>query len=232
MITVYTLAYNESLLIQFMIDHYRSRFPGCHIVIYDNSSTDNTVEIAKANGCEIRTYDSGGTLNDGLHMRIKNSCWKDAKTDWVLVCDLDELLDINEEQLKQEEALGNTKIKTEGWTLVNMEDNYDFKNMKYGVRDIQCDKDVLFNKKHIQEINYGAGCHKSFSIGNIQYSQPYILYHYKHINVNLNIFKYQTTAKRLSEENKKNGWGLHCLWTEQQMIDYFNEKRKKAIKIL
>jgi len=32
MITVHTMAYNEEVLIQFMIDHYRSRFPKCHAV--------------------------------------------------------------------------------------------------------------------------------------------------------------------------------------------------------
>ena len=52
-ITIYTLAYNEALIIQFIIDFYRKRFPDCHIVVYDNKSTDNTVEIAKNNNCEI-----------------------------------------------------------------------------------------------------------------------------------------------------------------------------------
>src|SRR3990167_11265325 len=100
MITVYTITYNESLLIQFMIDHYRSRFPDCRIVVYDNISTDDTVKIALANGCEVIPYDTNGQIQDSHYIQIKNNCWKDAKTDWVLICDMDELLDINTAQLK------------------------------------------------------------------------------------------------------------------------------------
>ncbi|MEK6884573.1 MAG: glycosyltransferase family 2 protein, partial [Nanoarchaeota archaeon] len=135
MITIYTLTFNEEILMQFMIDHYKSRFPNCKIIVYDNSSTDNTVQICKDNNCEVRTYDSGGTLNDRLHMDLKNSIWKDAETDWVLVSDLDELLDINETDLKNEEKAGATIIKAEGWQMVNMEDNLDVRNMKNGYRN-------------------------------------------------------------------------------------------------
>ena len=113
MITIYTITYNEGLLIQFMIDHYRERFPGCRIVVYDNISTDDTVKIALANGCEVIPYDTGGQLQDSRYIQIKNNCWKDAKTDWVLVCDLDELLDIDEAELRREESLGTTMVRCE-----------------------------------------------------------------------------------------------------------------------
>lgn len=231
MITVYTLTYNEEVLMPFMIDHYRTRFPNCRIIIYDNSSTDNTVSIAKDNNCEVRNYNSNNTLNDNLHIQIKNTCWKDADTDWVLVCDFDELLDISEKQLKQEESLGNTKIKTEGWTMINMEDNLNIHDMKYAVRETQYDKDVLFNKKYISEINYGVGCHHSNSVGQIKYSDPYKLYHYKYLSLNIEIAKSKETTRRLSEENKKNGWGLYCMRSETEVIEFWENFKSKAIKI-
>jgi hypothetical protein len=214
-----------------MIDHYRSKFPNCHIVIYDNSSTDRTVEIAKSNNCEVRSYDSRNSLDDGLHAKMKNSIWKDAKTDWVLVCDLDELLDITEEELKNEEANGNTLITTEAWTLVNLENNYDVKNMTYGIRDGGYDKKVLFNKKYISNINYGVGCHSCNPTGKVQYSKPYLLHHYRDINPDLTVKKSQSTAKRLSESNKKNKWGYQCLRSEKELRDNFQELRKIATKV-
>jgi glycosyltransferase involved in cell wall biosynthesis len=236
MITVYTITYNEAVLMQFMIDHYRSRFPNCHIVVYDNNSTDKTVEIAKANGCEIRGYDSNNQLDDGLHMRIKNTCWKDAATDWVLMCDLDEMLDINEEQLKQEEAAGVTRIKTEAWTLVNMEDTYDrasLEKISYGFRDPGYDKSVLFNKKFIQEINYNPGAHGSTPVGKIVDSKIYKLYHYQYINPDIFVAKRMETKKRLSDINRKNGWGLpQCSGTEQDKRDDFAYRRKHSIKVI
>ena len=93
-ITIYTIAYNESILIKFMIEHYRSRFPNCHIIVYDNYSTDNTVEIASALGCEIRYFDTNNQIFDNKYLELKNNFWRDAQTDWVLVCDVDELLNI------------------------------------------------------------------------------------------------------------------------------------------
>ena len=140
MITVYTVTYNEEIMIQFMIDHYRTRFPNCHIVVHDNMSTDDTVKIALANGCEIIPYDSGGQHRERSLIDIKNNSWKEAKTDWVLACDLDELLDINTAELKTEEESGTTVIRTEGYNMVALDDNLDIAGMKYGERDEGEDK--------------------------------------------------------------------------------------------
>ena len=73
MITIYSLAYNEELLLQFMIDHYKERFPSCKIIIYDHMSTDKTVEIAKLNNCEVRTFDTGGKIDDNKYLEIKKN---------------------------------------------------------------------------------------------------------------------------------------------------------------
>ena len=233
MITVYTLTYNEQTLIQFMIDHYRTRFPGCHIVVFDNNSTDNTVEIAKANNCEVRGYPSNNQLDDGLHMRIKNTCWKDAKTDWVLMCDLDEMLDINEEQLKQEEAAGTTIIKTEAYTMVNMTDDTTpeaLAAINHGFRDPGYDKSLLFNKKFVHEINYDPGAHRSSPLGHIVNSKTiYRIYHYQYVNLPAFVKKRMETKNRLSDNNRRHGWGVpQTLGTEQDKINDFETRRKTA----
>lgn len=235
-LTVYTLTYNEAILMQFMIDHYRSRFPGCHIVVYDNNSTDKTVEIAQNNGCEIRSYPANNQLDDGLHMRIKNSCWKDAGTDWVLMCDLDEMLDINEEQLKQEEAAGVTRIKTEAWTMVNLVDTYDASSLAaidHGFRDAGYDKSLLFDKRFIQEINYNPGAHGCRPMGNVvDSSKIYKIYHYQYINPDIFVAKRMETAKRLSDVNRKHGWGLpQVMGTEQDKRNDFQYRRERVIKV-
>jgi hypothetical protein len=163
-------------------------------------------------------------------MQIKNTCWKNANTDWVLICDLDELLDITEIELKQEEFNGTTIIKPEGWNMVNIEDNYNFKNMKYGFRMIQYDKTVLFNKKHIKDINYGAGCHDSSPTGIVKFNtEKYYLYHYKHIHPDLIVEKSKLTAQRLSDINRKMNWGHQCLREETEIRKDFEELRKKSI---
>lgn len=232
-ITVHTLAYNEDLLMQFMIDHWRSRFPNCHIVIYDNNSTDNTVPIAKQNDCEVREYNPNNNLDDGLHAQIKSNCWKNAQTDWVVVCDLDEMLDITPEELEYEESLGTTIFKAEAWTIVNKVDNYDFESMTHGIRDGGYDKNVLFNKKHISEMNYSVGCHSANPVGTVKFSsRPYTLHHFRDVNVERAISRAKATAARLSSANRQHGWGVwQCQRSEAELRADYARLRALIIEV-
>jgi hypothetical protein len=235
MITVYTVAYNEEYQLQFMIDHYRFRFPDCHIVVYDNMSTDNTVDIALRNKCEVVSYDTNNQISDSKYLEIKNNCWKTAKTDWVLICDVDELVDINQDMLKYEETCNHTIINVHGYNMINMDDNCNLDHIKYGVRSHYYDKNYLFNKKFIKEINYQPGCHQSEPIGTINYSNnengSYNAYHMNFINIDMSIEKYKSYAKRLSKENLDKGWGVHYLFSEDKIRAEFADLRSKAIRI-
>jgi len=232
MITVYTVTYNEELLIQFMIDHYRERFPGCRIVLYDNMSTDDTVKIALANACEVIPFDTNNEFQDRRNMEIKNSCWKDAKTDWVLTCDLDELFDINEAELKIEEAFGASMIRCELYDMINMEDSLDIAGMKYGVKADFPGKFCLFNKKLISEINYSPGAHKCNPVGTVCYSKKaYGGYHYASVNENLTIEKFKIYRARLSPENIKMGWGIQYFMTPEEIRKEYADLRSQVIKV-
>lgn len=226
------MAFNEELLMQFMIDHYRSRFPDCKIIVYDNESTDNTAQIAKDNGCEIRPYLTNGKVDDELLKNHKNNCWKSADTNWVLVCDVDELLDIDINDLKNEEALGVSIIKPEGYNMINHEENLDFKSITYGARETAYDKYYLFNKSLINEINYNHGAHVASPIGVIKFSdKAYKLYHYKCINFRRIIERSKMTVARHSDINIKNNWGHNNTAPEQQVLDYWNLLKSRSVKI-
>ena len=233
MITIFTMAYNEEVLIQFMIDHYRSRFPNSHIVVRDNQSQDKTAEIALANKCEVLSYDSEGQIDDFKLRELKNNCWKQANTDWVLICDVDELLDITEEQLLQEERKGTTIIKSKGYDMINMEDNFNLSDIKYGSPDSNYSKSSLFNKRYINEINYECGAHKSNPVGNIKLSDAaYGLYHYKFINIEYLINRFKLTEQRLSAANKQHGMGVYNSDSADKTRKIFKDRRLAAYKIL
>ena len=219
------MTFNEALMIQFMIDHYRLRFPGCRIVVYDSESTDDTIKIARANNCEVRTFDHHGVFLESRHVDIKNKCWKDSLTDWVLMSDLDELLDINETELKMEEDLGTTIIKSEAYNMVDMEDKFDIPALKYGVRDKGQDKSYLFNKKKIHEINYASGCHSCNPKGTIKYSKKtYKLYHYCYIN-------YDVTVERYRLFRTRPGPGNYYSENPEEIRNLYLDARKLAKKI-
>jgi len=233
MITICTMAYNESVMMQFMISHYRIRFPNCRIIVFDNQSTDNTKQIALDNSCEVVDFNTNNQVNDFKIRELKNNFWKVATTDWVCVCDPDELVDINEADLINESIKNTTIIKPEGYQMVNMEDNFDLKSMKWGARATQYDKLYIFNKKMIKEINYSCGCHSANPSGIIKYNDTlYKMYHYKCINHNYMISRYRLTAGRLSEENKRNKMGDYVLNPDYKIIKDFEDIKRSSTKIL
>ena len=237
MITIYTLTYNEEIMIEFFIQHYRRNFPGCIINVYDNESTDRTVEIAKSYGCNIITYKTNNTLSDSEYLVIKNNCWKNTTTDWVLVCDCDELLELNLNDLIDESNNGTSIIKPEGYSLMSFNDEIDLNLMNKGFRDKAFDKCVLFNKNNIKEINFSPGSHncspKSHNNDVINYNKKtYRLLHYKYLNPNHTIQRWKMFGERMSDNNKKHGWGGHYLWSDKQIINLYKEKEKLLIKLL
>lgn len=233
MITIYTLTYNEEIMIEFFIQHYRKKFPNCIINIYDNESTDNTVEIAKSYGCNIITYKTNNTLSDSEYLKIKNNCWKKSTTDWVLVCDCDELLDIDENNLINENNKDTTIIKPEGYSLMNNSDEINLNDMEFGFRDFGFDKCVLFNSNKIKEINYSPGCHSCLPSGVVNYNtNKYRLLHYKYLSPQYSVDRHKMFGERLSEDNKKRGWGIHYTFSPDSIIEFYKTKQKELIKLL
>ncbi len=146
---------------------------------------------------------------------------------------MDELLDITEEQLKAEEAAGTTIVKSRGYAMVNMEDNYDLENIKYGAYSPPYGKDYLFNKKYIQRINYVHGCHKTNPVGRVKYSETeYKGLHFKNVNADLLVKRVKEFGARLSPENLAQGWGRHYLLPEENIREDFRVARLDVTKII
>jgi glycosyltransferase involved in cell wall biosynthesis len=232
MITVYTLAHNEELLIQFMIDHYRERFPSSNIVLYDNQSTDNTVQIARDNACGVVEFNTNNKYHERRQMEIRNECFKGALTDWVLVCDMDELLDINEQELKDEIKSGSTIIRTEVYDMINRQNNADVLSMKHAVKSPLLGKLSLFNKKYIKEMNYGPGSHSCNPLGTAVYSKKvYKMYHYNSLGEDITIKKFKERKARMSKDSMENGWGSHYFMKADEIREEYSVESKKAKKI-
>lgn len=228
MITIYTITYNEEHIIEYFVKWYRERFKDCTIVVFDNESTDNTRQIATDLGCEVIEYSTENKLSDSAYLSIKNNVWKQAQTDWVIVCDVDEFLDVDETYLNTNQTL----YKAKGYNMFNLDNLEDITQLQYGLEAMQYDKTILFNKKYINEINYGAGCHHCQPKGDVIYSglNP-SLYHMKFLNVELLVHKYKTYAERLSDENKQMRWGYHYEQAEQDIRDSYHNWSKIVKKI-
>lgn len=241
MITIYTIAFNEKLMLPYFVAHYRSLFPKCRIVVYNNMSDDGTKELALSLNCEVIDYDTGGKLSDAKYLDIKNNCWKNApgnqeaaaRTDWAMIVDMDEHCIIGESDLINESENGATILKFEGFNMVNMLHNLAIETIQYGVRAPSYDKSYCFNIREIKEINYEPGCHHARPVGNVRYSQSfYRCLHYKYLNIEYMIKRHALFASRLSDDNIKKGFGFHYRYPASRIKKEFMQAQRNAIKIL
>jgi len=223
----FVVCYNEEKILPHFIKHY-SMF--CEdIYVLDNKSTDRSVDIAKEFGCKIISW-SNDTINENKYVELKNNIYKEYRHlyDYIIVCDCDEF--IYHENLIEYIKLTNYEVyKCIGYEMCCDDFSYgssDIKNITVGSRSNSFDKCVLF--KSSIDINYSIGAHTCDNV----FTESFIeLRHMKYINLENVKIRYKEMSNRLSEINKKNGWGYHYSWSDIEIENYYN-KIKNSSEIL
>lgn len=224
-IDLHILCYNESDIIRLVLEHYKKFCRNMYV--YDNHSTDNSREIAKEEGAEVILF---GTkfFDDKENYELKNRCWIGSDADWVICCDMDEVLFDSTPHVSKFES-GATIFKTIGWQI--MSDEWPAQNITditNGFEFSNYAKNIVFNPKRITDISYGPGAHECNPKGEVIWSTEslYVL-HYKHIGgVQRTIDRYREYQKRMSKNNRKNGWGIHYNRTPASIRQEWNERMK------
>ncbi len=215
-IHVFAICYNEAKMLPFFIEHYKSL--GAEITIYDNESTDGSQQIILENGCNLISWSSNSQIRDDLYLNIKNNCWKGVKSEWVIICDVDEFVF----------PTGNlddaTIVRTQGYDMLGWPPS------KLGAENNLYSKSVMFRPAEMQEINYRAGCHSCSPIGNVYYSSDIsTLLHYKYTYPQTVYERHLVYQSRLSDINKKYEWGIEYQQvTIESIYDKFQELQKWA----
>lgn len=224
-IDVFAICYNEEVLLPHFIYHYKKM--GANITIYDNQSTDRSKEIILETGCNYIEYDSNNQIRDDLYMRIKNICWKQSKADWVIVCDIDEFIEVNFDVSKY------TIINTKGYDMIGLPDSV-LPAKRLGVQNPLYSKHIMFRPSAFKEINYGPGCHKCKPEGNISGSMEIAnLLHYKYISEEYVYKRHLMYEERLSDVNKHYGWGIEYNDVTYHKIKHkFEELRSQCSMVL
>lgn len=245
-IEAHLLCWNEKDIMPFVIRHYQKFCD--RIVIYDNHSTDGSAELAASLGCDVIPF-GNKWFDDGENMKVKNECWKGSKADWVVVADFDEILcdydtassrggvqKIIRPPLFADGAKPYaTIIKTYGWQIMSDEiPQHDLLEITNGYHFANYSKSIIFNPQVITEINYSPGAHKCDPKGDVRWSDEelYVL-HYKHIGgLQRTIDRYKQYQKRMSPNNRKNGWGIHYNRTPASLRQEWNERMAKSKPLL
>jgi hypothetical protein len=232
-IDVFTLCYNEEVLMPYFLRHYSSFCD--HITIYDNMSTDRSVKLAEANPkVTVIPYDSQNTVRDDLYKRIKNTCWKHSKADWVIVCDFDEFVYIKDEKVLKDYTI----INPDWWEMISEHlpttEGQIYEEINQGVLS-DSTKSVMFRPDEIKQINYQPGAHVINPLGRVRIlrtSQVLIL-HYKMLSLKYYLDRVELLRKRLSTINKRKKWGFHYSFSKESIIQFYKDwwRDKKQIPI-
>src|SRR5688500_8238517 len=99
LVHVFTTMYNQEAYVQEFVDWYRKRLPNCLITIHNNMSTDNSKQIALDNYCNVIDFETGGKMDEGTLIKLRNTAWVGSNTHFAIVIDFDEFLTVEEKDL-------------------------------------------------------------------------------------------------------------------------------------
>jgi glycosyltransferase involved in cell wall biosynthesis len=238
-IEAFIIAWNEEKLLPYVVHHYKKFCD--RIVIYDNHSTDRTVDIALANGCEVIQFGKPGSLDDTNYLEVKNNCWKKSDADFVIVCDCDEVLyhPNLETALAHAVATGKNWFNVIGWNIYTRDgitrETKDITEIRRGVYSEGYSKSIIFDPKALYEINYQPGAHRCSPLWRTQrIESQYDLYllHYRQVfGFDALMNRHHQYAKRMSNRNRVKGWGIHYLWSDGKKKIEFDERMAAAIDL-
>lgn len=232
---MYFINWNDTFYLPHIKRHY-GRF--CDkIIMYDNYSTNDSVEVAEKLGMEVRFFGIPGELNDAEYLKVKNNCWKEAKgfADYVIVCDVDEFL--------HHPFIGDMLrvcfTKKISIPLIRGFDMYskdlpskDILEIKTGIRSKKYSKNIIFDPNAIEDINYGFGAHNIYPSGRKKVGGYFNMLHYRNIGGLGNALdRHKIYKERLSAFNKQNNYGKEYKFDEEKMIANWNKNLAKSKSI-
>jgi len=236
MTQLFILCHNEEILLPHTIAHYKTFLPNCKITIYDNESTDSSVEIAKSLGCEVISFSTQNINDVRIKRDIANNCWKNVKEGWVIMADMDEWLCISEAELEAEKNNGFSIINTAGFDMIGESQKADLTDIDlHGIikgvhTNWEC-KRICFLRENIREMNFINGAHNCQAIGSVDLpkltQKGYVIKHMSSLGLPFLLNKHKIRYER-SEIMRKIGCSKHYMNDEQKITEFYNSEMVKA----
>ena len=226
-IETYCLAHQEERVMPYFMRHY-TQFS--KVILLEGHSTDRTCEIAQEWGAEIRKVDSQNEVNDEIWTDLKNNCWKQSTADWVIICDVDEYV-YHPHIIQYLESIEHIAILPRLFNMMSEKfptgKGQIYDEVQYGREGGA--KLNLFRPSAITDINYGVGCHTAHPERNGNKVEPFVTspimtFHMRHLSRAYALERNAYLFSRLSEVNKKHGWGYHLGPAPgESMAEYVNK---------
>lgn len=235
----YTVCYNEEVMLPHALKYY-GQFCD-RLIVYDNGSTDRSWEIVRSfPKAELRFFDTGGVHRADLISEVKDTVWKESRgsADYVIVCDMDEFIYHRNlvPFLEESKANGMTIFKSLGFVMVGesfpARDGMILDEIRRGLLHPHFDKVILFDPNAVEEMNYSAGAHECYPVGNLNWYQSQgelKLLHYHLIDLQVIAERYKRFVARDSEVNKSHAWGNHYYFPPTR--EWFDTVMSKTIDV-
>lgn len=253
---IYTLCYNESEIIPWVIDywvHIKKQVDELKVLVFDNFSTDSSVEmLSKYDWIEVTQFKTEGH-NDVVHAAIKNNIWHAAKGeyDFAILCDFDEILWSHnwKEELQKMKDGGYNVLATKWYAFCGdekpeyTEGKYLHQLVKKGFKQYinhmpqfkDYGKFLLIDPNITQSTNFSVGSHILYDIKPVfkLYTSDKITAF--HINKGFGA-EYYANARRkmgenLSETNIRGGMGVEYLYPYDKLIEDYKANQAKSFDI-
>jgi GT2 family glycosyltransferase len=200
-------------------------------VVYDDGSTDGSLEILKAHPKvelrQLQRVDANSFVVS--HTQMQERAWKESRgqADWVVITAIDEHLWVRgveiTDYLQGLREAGVTCVPALGFDMNSEELPRDCGLL---IEAVTCgrarrffNKLSIFNPDAVDETRFVEGRHSAMPSGRIVFPSRdgLLLWHYKHLGFERVAARHEAQGARLGSKDRANGWGHRYLWPRERL---------------
>ena len=250
-IHLYTLCWNEIDILSFVLDYWK-RLPITKAVVYDNGSTDGSIEyLQQYEWIEVRHFETEGQ-NDNVQRDIKSKAWKESKgkCDFVIVCDMDEMIycPTIEQELQYMKDNGYN-VMGMPWYALCYDDRPEYdpnkllhqQGHKFYKQYINhkhiyshLGKFMLFDPNLINDMGYSVGCHISNPTPQIKLyetNKAFSVHINKGFSEDYFVARRKIMSKNLSQVNRKANMCYEYNKNEEEQRKEYRKYQSEAVDV-